>query len=81
MSKSNNHLRPNSTQRKTIRKNLFAWNPHCHWCGEVMLLTVPDGYGQENPHPDFATIEHLSPVEVGGNTPDNLVLAHYKCNR
>lgn len=71
-----------SSARKRIRKRLFEWNKYCHWCGDEMLLHA-DGYDHKNPHPDFATIEHLHPVAAGGDEFDieNMVLAHMKCNR
>jgi len=69
-------------QRKKLRKDLFAWNDCCHWCGEKMILKAK-GYDHKNPHPDFATIEHLDQLCDGGDEFDiaNIVLSHLRHNK
>lgn len=58
---------------------MYAENPHCHWCGERMVLQPkPDTPEVE----EMATLEHLVARSAGGsNDPVNIVLAHKRCNR
>jgi 5-methylcytosine-specific restriction endonuclease McrA len=53
--------------------NLFGWT--CYLCRE------PIDRGRRCPDWKAATIEHLTPISMGGtHTWDNVVPAHYKCN-
>ena len=50
-----------------------AQNWRCAWCGGVM--------DEREGRPDSATVEHLTPVRLGGsNRRDNLVSACASCN-
>lgn len=53
--------------------NLFGWT--CYLCREPIDKT------RRCPDWKAATIEHLTPISMGGtHTWDNVVPAHYKCN-
>ncbi len=63
-------------QRKAFREKEYARSPYCFWCGEKMRISA-----KKKQLKNFATIEHLTPKRFGGtNFPENLRLAHYKCN-
>lgn len=62
------------------RESLYLKNPNCCYCN---VLTVLGEYssGQRLSH-NHATIEHLTPIALGGSKKkkENLAIACYKCN-
>lgn len=71
------HLTSNNVRKRFKLKHLLLmYNFICYWCG------TPVEINQEVPHPLAPTRDHYIPRSKGG--PDawnNLVLAHYSCNK
>ena len=65
-------------KRPLFKKLWFKQRGKCCWCERDMIHPVAiDGI----PHPERATIEHLTRKrDGGGDNPDNLALAHQFCN-
>ena len=65
--------------------NLFAQDPHCHWCGELTVLTS-DKEIKGQPNPRMATVDHLisryHPKRWVKAKPGEIrqVLACFECN-
>lgn len=67
----------NNTRKHRIRKRMYKRQKGLCWiCGERMAISTSQAQS-----PMFATFDHLLPkAQGGGNTQDNLKLAHQKCN-
>lgn len=68
--------KPKKPERDKLRHRLWQRQKgRCYYCsGEMVSAKQPN-------NPDSATFEHLRPVLLGGGfTPDNIVLAHKRCN-
>lgn len=70
---------------KLIHKNrlkLYENQNHmCYYCGDKMIVDVPDRTTQKSVHLKFATFEHLDRVIDGGkNHTTNVVLCCHECN-
>jgi hypothetical protein len=60
-------------RRRIVSRLRGKYGENCHWCKEIMVF---HGDG-----PLRATIEHVIPLNRGGlDNPNNMALAHKKCN-
>jgi len=63
-----------NNRQRAVRRLRARDGDRCKWCKEVMIFGGPDG-------PMRATIEHVIPLNRGGlDNPNNMALAHKKCN-
>lgn len=71
------HRRQFAKQRAKLRKYAESVGANCSICGQPIDMTL------KFPDPWSATTDHIIPVNKGGHPsdPDNLALAHFRCNR
>lgn len=57
--------------------------PHCRICRQPINLNLPYRRPDGTIEPNYRTIDHIIPLAYGGPPydPDNLALAHLKCQR
>lgn len=69
-------MRRNETLRRRHRAIISADQPPCHICGNPIM------YDAHFLHPLSFTIDHITPINRGGDDAlDNLAAAHRGCNR
>ena len=69
-------MKRSTTTRDRHRRIIKADEPPCHICGQ------PIDYQAHHLHPFSFTIDHITPLNRGGDDVlDNLAAAHRACNR
>jgi hypothetical protein len=71
----------NSVKRR--RENLFAADPHCHWCGRRVYCHAVQFIKGEVIPADFATLDHLNQKSQRRPRPEkgSTVLSCHECNQ
>ena len=71
--------RPNFDRGKVRKRLRERYGDQCYWCKRTMTFDWPPP-GQPRP-PNVATIEHITPLAVGGlHSFENMALACHSCN-
>lgn len=62
--------------RRRMKRRLFdAQGGACALCMGPMAYDMPEN------HPDACSFDHVTPKSKGGKNPNNLILAHVRCNQ
>ena len=69
-------MKRSTSTRDRHRKIIARSKPPCALCGE------PIDYGLRYPHPDSFVVDHIIPLNRGGDDVlDNKTASHNRCNR